>query len=177
MNINKNLVVLLIFFSVFTNIVVFATPFANMTENSGQTTPPMTIFSSAGIVFGYLVPPNYCNPGQTSDCVDPVSYNVPVTVQGVLGNGTHFSTTTNLTFSFVPRNDYIYLFMIVVVGIIISGVSYRIIFRKKNKKNDYDEEGNKKPKKGKRVEDLMKERRSRNAAREGTLMKRLQDLD
>lgn len=133
--------------------------------------------SSAGIVFGYLVPPNYCNPGQIGNCVDPVSYNVPITVQGVLGNGTHFSTTTNLTFNFVPRNDYIYLFMVVVIGIIISGVSYRIIFRKKNKKNDYDEEGNKKPKKGKRVEDLMKERRSRNAAREGTLMKRLQDLD
>lgn len=108
MNINRNLVLLLIFFSVFTNIAVFATPYANMTENSGQTTPPMTIFSSSGKiifqiqngvvfnVYGHIVgianySGTFCTANQTTTC--GIS---SITINGISGNK---FTIDNMTFN------------------------------------------------------------------------------
>lgn len=126
-----------------------------------------TGLSNGKILYSLSVPKSFCNNVVLDHCVKPITYTIPITIQGTLGNGVQVQQSTTIIVSMNQNLNYSYVIVFGVVAIAVVGITYQIY--NQNRKSG-------KTKKSRLEKYLDKESKS-GKTKEGTLLKKLRFLD
>lgn len=125
--------------------------------------------SNGKILYSLTIPTSFCNNVILDHCIKPITYNIPIIIQGTIGSSTQVQQSTTITVNMNQNLDYSYLVVFGIAGMAIVGIIAQI-YRQGSKKR------NKKTGKSKLEKYVDSERKS-GKKKEGSLMKKLKVLE